>query len=1509
MQQQQLFGCISRIPFRKFSLLIISSLFLTFGYSNETKAIPDQSPLFLKNPVVPIMMLNMSRDHQLFFKVYDDYSDITDPSGGEPDGIPDRTFNVKYDYYGYFDSGKCYKYNTSNNRFEPSRISDPSNKSYCNYSGGSGEWSGNFLNWASMTRMDAIRKILYGGYRSTDTNTDTVLERAFLPHDAHSFAKFYDGNDIDKLTPFSVPELVSNTTATGITICNTTAGTGYSQSVTAAPLIRVAKGNYTFWASNERWQCRWDGATNGNNATASGINAYTAAPASTSSNKLGSGSAAGEYYVRIQVCKSATGVSPEDNCQQYPSATYANKPTGLLQTYGETSQLNFGLITGTYGKNKSGGVLRKNVGNMLNEIDTTTFGTFKSAPTGGGIINTLNLFRLHGYAYSGTDDDGSYVIASPGGACTYGLSSFTEGACSNWGNPQSEIYYESLRYLAGATPTAAFSNSNSTTDAGYITGLTQASWSPPLTSSNVCAPLSVLQFNASSNSYDVGSSGYSNLGATGLGSSAALDSATNQVGNLELVTGTSRFVGMLTSATLGSAPNGNQLCTAKTIDSLSNVSGTCPDSPRLDGGYNIVGLARHARKTGIPIAGLNVTKTVRTYGVALAPALPKVEVPVPNASTGQKVIIQPACRNNSTTPSTNCAIVDFKIVSQRDGVDLSGYPTSYGVNGTKGTVGKLYVNWEDSEQGGDYDQDMWGVIDYIVTATKVVVSTQVLAQSTPNSMGFGYVLTGTNSDGFNVHSGINEFLYGTTCTSGNGNMCTCRPKTNNDPDADNFGACNLGTVSAARSKVFNVASSSAQFLESPLYYAAKWGGYDQGFAIANAANLDEAIKNRDPSDTYYFATDPKDLANKIKDAFNSIANDLGASASVATTSSYISEGSYVYQTKFMSQVWTGVLEAFQFDSNGKLSLAISTKDAMPKNSSTRTLYTYNGSSLVNLSWTNLTATQKTSLGAVSSSSSSSSSSSPSIAERRVDWLQGNSTYETTVAGGTLRDRGVGAARNILGDLVNSSPVYVDSYDHRYNVLPGTAGSTYAAYLKTKKDKKSPRIFVGANDGMLHAFDAKTLKELFAYIPNAAFPKLAKLTAADYGKSSNPHQYVVDGPIAVGDVYIGGLWKTILVGTLGAGGRGVYALDITDSAPKILFELTEANYPQLGYVLGAPQIVPMVNDRWAVIFGNGDSSSATSHLFVVDIEAPLNAAYTKVINTGSGIGLSTVALLTDAYGRATKAYAGDLSGNMWRFDLSASALLLTNPSATATQIASTWAKDRLIFVAKDSANNVQPIFAAPVLGLNEEKNNSMMVYFGTGKYYDAGDNVATATPRYSMYAVADTGSTTTVSKTTLLKKALNSSGVFDRRVKEANPNWTTQNGWYIDFDTVNGERVTTTPILIADKLLFATLIPSASPCDFGGTSWVMEVVAVGNKFVNQHVLDKDVNLEALVLGEFAYATTGKSDPTDPTKPKPEPDDPCKDSTGTLIGSDSRGDLLNQCIDLPDFYGRQSWRQLR
>ncbi len=281
-----------------------------------------QIPLILKNPAKPLVMLNMSNDHQLFMSAYSEYDDLNG------DNTPDKTYLHGIDYFGYFDSHKCYDYDATDGRFEPASVTTDK---YC-----SGNWSGNFLNWATMGRIDVVRKILYGGYRSTDTNALTVLERTYLPTDAHSWVKYYSGPDLSQVTPFSVDHLsptatststvtlgtgsktfshnfimgtydeievgdqltaavttdsanrymkgvvtsvsatsltleveesvgsgsysawtLTNHTRKGVTLCNTTyTSTGYSQSITAPPLIRVALGDYSLWNANEQYQCR-----------------------------------------------------------------------------------------------------------------------------------------------------------------------------------------------------------------------------------------------------------------------------------------------------------------------------------------------------------------------------------------------------------------------------------------------------------------------------------------------------------------------------------------------------------------------------------------------------------------------------------------------------------------------------------------------------------------------------------------------------------------------------------------------------------------------------------------------------------------------------------------------------------------------------------------------------------------------------------------------------------------------------------------------------------------------------------------------------------------------------------------------------------------------------------------------------------------------------------------------------------------------------------------------------
>jgi len=181
----------------------------------------------------------------------------------------------------------------------------------------------------------------------------------------------------------------------------------------------------------------------------------------------------------------------------------------------------------------------------------------------------------------------------------------------------------------------------------------------------------------------------------------------------------------------------------------------------------------------------------------------------------------------------------------------------------------------------------------------------------------------------------------------------------------------------------------------------------------------------------------------------------------------------------------------------------------------------------------------------------------------------------------------------------------------------------------------------------------------------------------------------------------------------------------------------------------------------------------------------------------------------------------------------------------------------------------------------------MVYVGTGKYYDTGDNTASNSPRYSFYAIPDLGRV--ITRSDLLAKTISYNG-SNRVVSKTNPDWTTKVGWYLDFTDTNGEKVTTKALLIQDKLVFPTLIPSSVSCEYGGSSWLMEVPAVGDKFINSKIFASIVKSDYLILGDLGFGVISES-------------------SGAVLGSTSKATLLNEAANLESSdSSRQSWRQL-
>lgn len=583
---------------------------------------------------------------------------------------------------------------------------------------------------------------------------------------------------------------------------------------------------------------------------------------------------------------------------------------------------------------------------------------------------------------------------------------------------------------------------------------------------------------------------------------------------------------------------------------------------------------------------------------------------------------------------------------------------------------------------------------------------------------------------------------------------------------------------------------------------------------------------------FFSAADPKSFAAELSGVLADIDGRTdGSASSVATSSTRLGTDTVIYQALFNSADWSGELKALKLKEDGTIGdLKWEANNAKFSASDSRKIITYNGTTGALFKW-------------------ESSEGSPGISKTQQELLAGNDGDEmgqsrlnwvrgADVTG--LRDR-----EKLLGDIVNSSPVFAGRKRYNFHLLTDAlGGSSYLNYITTKKQNRTEAVYVGANDGMLHAFNAENGAEMFAYVPSGIYETLRKLTATDYGFGDNTHRYSVDGPLFVGDAYVGGEWKNILVGTLGAGGKGIFALDVTNPTSfdqgDVLFELTDADFPGIGNVMGAPSIVP-TNDGWKLIFGNGYNSESTrSRLMVVDLESPKTDTLVLETNTSDQNGLAGPSLLTNGRGVVIAAYAGDLLGNMWKFDLSS-----TDPADWGVAFEGKDDDDNTVnvplFTAVDPTGKPQPITSTPTLGLNEQKDNAVMVYFGTGSYLASTDNQAGDTVN-SFYAIADEGAAVE-GRSVLMQKTIAEQADGVRKVGNNSDQtwWAEKSGWYLDLIFGNqktGERIISKPLLIYDRLLFPTMITSSDPCSFGGSGWQMELVAVGDRFGGHSIFGKD-----------------------------------------------------------------------
>ncbi len=1287
--------------------------------SNECTA-----PPFVTTGASPLVMMVLERDHRLYYEAYNDASDL------DEDGLLDVGYKHAIDYSGYFDSNKCYNYDYTSGTFIATRLTADKycggGTGTCTGSGVCGEWAGNFLNWLSMSRMDVLRKVLYGGHRSTDTTTSTVLEGVYIPQDAHSWGKEYKASDTRQLTPFTQP-----TSGQQHLFCMT------STEANQPHKIRVDKsdsGRIWDWASKERPVC--------NDRT--GVLDFT---------------------VRVKVCDDTNGTDwLEGNCSKYGTTTTDYKPTGILQKYAQGngkkqcsktwvtcdtapenysctaadgvcidgSQLYIGLLTGSYTSNLDGGVLRKNLGSMSDEIDLDT-GVFKApSATQGGIIKTIDGLKTVGFDYGSH----SYARSAPGYCDWITTRPIQNGECVMWGNPIGEMMYETLRYLGGkGSSTTDFTNGIATEDT-FGLSLPRPGWgvygsgNKPYQVFPECSKPFMLVISDVNTNYDSDhvTGKYSGFGAAFSGDlNIQAETLANKIGTNESVAGGNWFIGQ-------SASN-DFTCTAKSITNLGSIRGLCPEEPTKQGSFYPASAALYGKT--LVHGDVSSLPDVTTMAVALSSSVPDINIKVGN----QNVRIVPTGKSVSggyslTTNCYNrCPGVKADTSADGKGLELTKdgpcqddaycpsnqivdfYVENITYDSNKNVTDATFrINFEDVEQGADHDMD--AIVYYRVEAVgtnQLRVSVYCPAAAGSIDQVLGFAISGTTQDG--LYLVVRDY-----------DANSAPPEVAKLPK---------GTAAAPWTHTFTVSGTAAGILKDPLWYAAKYGS----FTDINGNKLPDLKSEWDKSgegtpDNYFYVTNPLHLYEQLDKAFASIMGRVGSAGAVATVTQQVMGQDVIVRGAFTSYeddpstlLWRGHLEAYwPFGGCASYTLPEACKavsgcswlDADPVTPATPPAVTpdpappscapacsdaaYQSQAAcqakTGCSWHNEQCTATASLfstctdyGTKSTCESNNSCAwkttdrcsgmmysfqrpenaarfchehhdhcweaedyMPSASSRTIFTLlrgtqksftstnicteadalglTGDGDFALTDCGDLVSwvrgsdgwAKGRDRSNWVLGDIVYSTPVVVQAPS--LGSLPADAAAAtctgscltsceagtdcakqcFYCYRELQKHRKK-MIYVGANDGMLHAFvagiwwqdpnpdfdaDGDGTKdeshwiydpnepnsscdglncdgkeqigiETWAYIPSNLLSKLKELARPTYGTDSCPHRFMVDLSPQAWDVFIdpdgdpsgtgaNRQWRTVLIGGEREGGDTYFALDVTDpDNPKVLWE--------------------------------------------------------------------------------------------------------------------------------------------------------------------------------------------------------------------------------------------------------------------------------------------------------------------------------------------------------------------
>ena len=1127
-----------------------------------------------------------------------------------------------------------------------------------------------------------------------------------------------------------------------------------------------------------------------------------------------------DYNVRVQV-----GVStlPGNDTVEYPSGVY--KPTGLLQKFGDGDRMKFGLLTGSYRNNAAGGVLRKPIGSMSDEIIANT-GQFNTSTN--GIIQTINKLQIIGFSntsgYSYSDNCG-WIATRP----------INSGECRMWGNPVAEMMYEGMRYFSGAgAATSAFA-SNITDGNDYNLTLPLATWDDPFVTNTSCSKpfmLVISDINPSYDSDQVPGTYFDTYGGT-LGT-MNVKSLADAISTSEGIGSDDYYIGQSLSTS-------DTACTAKNVNSLGTIRGLCPEEPTKKGSYYSASVSYYGHVNDINNASGD--QNVKTYTVGLASPLPKIEIPI----NDHTITLVPFAKS----------VGGYSISAVEGNFQPTNTIVDFYITELTSTYGKFRINFEDVEQGADHDMDAIVIYEYTVNADNTVTITLTSEYAAGSIIQhLGYIISGTTNDGIYL-----EVRDEDTAETSDPLYFLDTPPNRSAPRR----GTSTQKLPLTNTRTFTPSSvPPATLLDNPLVYAAKWGAFID-VNSNNVPDLDEEWDEDEDGvpDTYFYVTNPLYLEEKLTEAFVDIlrTSSSGTAVSVLATSSE-GEGTLV-QAYFKASestgekdvTWIGYLHTLWVDSEGRIREDTDQSGTKPgldilsdkivefffdsgtgeakfyryeldsrgepkytiqdddgdgvleegetivydrtthaiedltpvweagsllskTDASARVIKTFvdlnhdgvvDTTEFIDFNLTNVSSITPF-LGVIPSYDYLGSTK-DDRASNLIRYIRGDDSNYTGTT--DIRYRQIDSYSWKLGDIVHSTPVTMGKPMDNYSLIYGD--QTYASYYKANKDREQV-VFVGANDGMLHAFymgkyvegdDTSTSgvteqiyfdkatgvtaeygQELWSFIPQALLPHLKWLADPDY-----THVYyvdlkpkVVDAKVFTDDSDHPGGWGTILLCGLNLGGGDIsftdtfsvdatrvftpsfFAIDVTDPHnPKLMWE---KSFSGMGHTTAGPAVAK-VGGNWFCLLASGPtsyvgSSTQAGQMYVLNIAdgsllATFSGSESQAFMTGAvtvDVGLNynvDTGYLGETYYDSVNSL---WKGMVYRFrSIDDSGTYLTDPA--------TWS-----FAPMVEADG--PITAPAAVSFDSKSN--LWVYYGTGRFYTTSDKSDSTTQYF--YGVKD-----------------------------------------------------------------------------------------------------------------------------------------------------------------------------